>query len=158
MRQKIYIETSVVSYLVARLSSNAIVAGHQAATHKFWQRLDGFDVYVSDLVLQEAGRGDAVRTKERIEALASFVVLDTGDEEKALARDLVYNKAVPEGNPEDALHIATAAMNGMGFIVTWNFSHINNPFTKMLIRQVVENAGFVCPEICSPDELLGEPI
>jgi hypothetical protein len=40
--------------------------------------------------------------------------------------------------------------------VTWNFSHINNAFTRMLIRQIVENAGYVCPELVSPEELSGE--
>ena len=41
-------------------------------------------------------------------------------------------------------------------IVTWNFSHINNPFTKMMIRQTVENAGYECPEIVPPDAFLGD--
>ena len=63
-------------------------------------------------------------------------------------------RAIPASCPEDALHIAT--VNGLDLIVTWNFSHINNPFTRMLIRQVVENSGYECPEICSPDELLGD--
>jgi len=44
----------------------------------------------------------------------------------------------------------------MDFIVTWNFSHMNNPFTKMRIRQTVENAGYACPEIVSPDTFLEE--
>lgn len=45
-------------------------------------------------------------------------------------------------------------VNGIQILVTWNFSHINNPFTRMMIRKAVENAGYECPEICSPDELL----
>ena len=56
--------------------------------------------------------------------------------------------------PEDALHIAVAAIAGMEFIVTWNFTHINSPFTKLMIRQAVENAGCACPEIVSPDAFL----
>ena len=57
----------------------------------------------------------------------------------------------PPEYPEDALHIA-----GMDFIVTWNFAHINNPFTKMKIRHAVENVGYECPEIVSPDAFLGD--
>ena len=62
--------------------------------------------------------------------------------------------AIPKEYPEDALHIALAAINGINVLVTWNFSHINNPFKRMMIRQIIENAGYQCPEICSPDELM----
>ena len=44
------------------------------------------------------------------------------------------------------------------YLLTWNFSHINNPFTRMRIRESVEKAGCGCPEICSPDELLGDDV
>ncbi|MBT6046059.1 MAG: hypothetical protein HOG49_04470 [Candidatus Scalindua sp.] len=56
------------------------------------------------------------------------------------------------------MHIAVAAANGIDIIVTWNFKHINNPFTRMMIRQVVENNGYICPELCSPDEFLGDEV
>ncbi|WP_328983734.1 PIN domain-containing protein [Thiorhodovibrio winogradskyi] len=58
--------------------------------------------------------------------------------------------------PEDALHIAIAAAHGMDAIITWNFKHINNPFVKAKIRQLVEENGWICPEICSPEEFLGD--
>jgi hypothetical protein len=67
---------------------------------------------------------------------------------------IVAGRGIPEEHPEDALHIALAAVNGMDALVTWNFAHLNNPFTRMIIRQIVENEGFSCPEICSPEELL----
>jgi predicted nucleic acid-binding protein len=69
---------------------------------------------------------------------------------------LLKGNAIPEKYPEDALHIAVAARHGIDVIVTWNFKHINNPFTRMMVRQLIENNGFVCPEICSPDEFVGE--
>jgi hypothetical protein len=65
-------------------------------------------------------------------------------------------KAVPVEYPEDALHAAVAAVNGVLFLVTWNFAHLNNPTTRRTIREAVEDAGYQCPEICSPDELLEE--
>lgn len=58
MKQKIYIETSVVSYLTARLSKDIVIAGHQASTYDFWVLLDSYDVYISELVIQEAECGD----------------------------------------------------------------------------------------------------
>ena len=62
--------------------------------------------------------------------------------------------AVPDSFPEDAMHIAIAAVNGIDVIVSLNFKHINNPFKKSEIRRCVEAHGYVCPEICAPDELL----
>ncbi len=73
-----------------------------------------------------------------------------------LAREIIAGRGIPPEHPEDALHVALAAVGGVDFLVTWNFTHINNPFTRMMIRHIVENEGYVCPEIVSPDELLGE--
>jgi predicted nucleic acid-binding protein len=158
MKRKVYIETSVVSYLTARKSGNPIVSGHQESTRELWNRLNELDVFISDLVLQEASCGDEEQARARLDALASFRALEVDDEAKALAKTILAQRAVPDEYPEDALHVALATVNGLDFIVTWNFSHINNPFTRMMIRQVVENAGYVAPEICSPDELLGDEI
>jgi hypothetical protein len=71
-----------------------------------------------------------------------------------LAEKIIAGRGIPEEYPEDALHIAVAAVNGMEVVITWNFAHLNNPFTRMMVRQTVENAGYGCPEICSPEELL----
>jgi uncharacterized protein YprB with RNaseH-like and TPR domain len=76
------------------------------------------------------------------------------DAARTLAEKIIINKAIPEQYPEDALHIALAAINGADIIVTWNFTHLNNPFIRRRVRQVVEKEGYVCPEICSPEELL----
>lgn len=57
---------------------------------------------------------------------------------------------------EDALHIAVAALNGMEFLLTWNFSHINDAFKKFKIVTEIENLGLIPPEICSPEEFMGD--
>lgn len=80
--------------------------------------------------------------------------LDIDEAASSLALKIIEGHGIPEEYPEDALHIAVAAVNGMDVLVTWNFAHLNNPFTRMIVRQIVEDAGFQCPEICSPDELL----
>jgi predicted nucleic acid-binding protein len=156
MKPKIYIETSVVSYLVSRPSKNVITAGHQAVTRDFWDTLRDFDVYISDMVIQEAAAGDETQAEQRLHALMGFPLLEITDGTKSLARALLDGKAVPEKCIEDAVHIAIAAINGIDVIVTWNFKHINNPITRMKIRHVIESNGLVCPEICSPDEFMGE--
>ena len=157
MKQKVYFETSVVSYFVAKKSNNIIISGHQDSTKLMWEKIGKeFDVFISDLVVQESGKGDKEQAQKRLKAIESFSALKVDDETKELAKKLVNGRAIPKEYPEDAIHISLAAVNGINIIVTWNFSHINNPFTKLKIRKIVENQGLVCPEICSPDELLGE--
>jgi predicted nucleic acid-binding protein len=156
MKQKLYIETSVVSYLVARPSRDLLIAARQEATAEFWSKLlsSGFAGYVSTLVHQEAEQGDSEQARTRIGALSPFTVLDIDQEAQALAEEILAAKAVPAEYPDDALHIAVAVVNGMDVLVTWNFAHLNNPTARIKIRQVVENNGYRCPEVCSPEELL----
>lgn len=155
MKQRLYIETTVVSYLTGRATRDLVIAAHQEETRALWPRLLGeFETYISALVYDEASRGDPEAAQKRLDSVKSFPVLDVDDEAKVLASQLVSGNAIPKDNPEDALHIAVAAVNGVDVLVTWNFTHINNPFKRMMIRQVVENAGYRCPEICSPDELM----
>ena len=53
---KVYLETTVVSYLTARTSCDVIVAAHQELTTEWWnQQRQRFNCYVSALVLEEAG-------------------------------------------------------------------------------------------------------
>ena len=157
MKRKVYIETSVVSYYTGRASRDVVIAGHQQSTQEFWLQLSGELLpYVSALVVKEAGRGDPELARNRLEAINSFPVLSTTPEAERLARDILSAHGIPEEYPEDALHISVAAIGGMDLIVTWNFSRINDPFTKMMIRQAVENAGYECPEIVSPDAFLGD--
>jgi len=81
-------------------------------------------------------------------------MLDIDDEARMLAEKIIAKKGIPAQYPEDALHIAVAAVNGIEVVITWNFAHLNNPFTRRMVRQIVENEGYACPEICSPEELL----
>jgi hypothetical protein len=72
-----------------------------------------------------------------------------------LARLLLTQGVVPEGSQEDALHISVAAAQGVDYLLTWNFKHINNAEMKSEISRTVESCGFECPQICSPEELGG---
>lgn len=89
--------------------------------------------------------------------MAPFRMLDAVEKAHALAEKILDGRGIPSEYPEDALHLAIAAVNGLDPLVTWNFAHMNNPFTRMMIRQIVQNEGYRCPEICSPEELLETP-
>ena len=155
MKRTLYIETTVVSYFAARPSRDLLVAGHQEATRELWPSLGTvYDTYVSALVYEEAARGDAEQAAKRLAAIRPFRMLDVDEDARTLAEKIVAGKGVPQEFPEDALHIAIAAVNGIAAVATWNFAHLSNPFTRMMVRQIVENEGYACPEICSPEELL----
>ncbi len=155
MRKRVYIETTVVSYFAARPSRDLIVAARQQSTRELWPKLlSEYDTYISALVYQEAARGETEQADKRLGAIEPLSMLDVDHEAQTLAEKILDGKGVPQEYPEDALHVAVAAVNGIEILVTWNFAHINNPSTRLMIRHTVENAGYQCPEICSPDELL----
>ena len=154
MKRTIYIETSVISYLVADMSENIRIGGHQLATHDFWKSVPEYNVFISDTVVEEASRGDERKVQKRLWAIRNFSVLEIDSKTQELAIKLIREKAIPEKCPEDALHIAVAAINDIEFILTWNFKHINNPFMMRKISDVATNSGYAMPVICSPEEFM----
>ena len=73
---KVYIETSIVSYLTARPSNNLIAAAWQRETIDWWETQKGrFDLYISEVVIEEASRGDASAASRRLAALEGIEVL-----------------------------------------------------------------------------------
>ena len=150
----VYIESSVISYLVARPSRDVVIAARQAITVEWWQsRRDRFDTYISALVEEEISDGDLDAVRLRLDAVADVPSLATTREAQLLATRLVADGAIPESSLEDALHIGIAAAHGMQYLLTWNFKHINNAETKAGIEAVIEQEGYLCPVLCSPEEL-----
>lgn len=157
MPSSVYVETSVISYLTARPSQDVIVAARQAITRSWWQETrQRFEVYISMLVVDEAGAGDADAAAQRAQVMAGLPILELTDSAQALAGQLIEQGLVPKTSAEDSLHIALATAHGMDFLLTWNFRHINNAEMKARIGAAVEAAGYECPVICSPEELGGE--
>ncbi|RKY25107.1 MAG: hypothetical protein DRP83_06665 [Planctomycetota bacterium] len=157
MKTKVYIETSVVSYATARPSRDLIVAARQEITRQRWNRiLTDFDCFVSILVVQEASGGDSEAAADRLAAIADMPVLQIDEKAEQLAELLIVDGPIPEQKPEDALHIALAARDGIEYLLTWNFSHIHNAQMELSIRRIVERFGYQCPIFCSPEELMGD--
>ena len=155
MKERIYIETSIASYLAARTSHDLITAGRQRATHDWWEReRSGYDLFTSAAVLDEAARGDDGAAHRRGEYLSELTLLDVTDEALQLSKGLISSLAVPRQAHVDAIHIAVATVNGMELLLTWNFKHIANPHQWHRIDRVCRLAGYELPVACSPDQLL----
>ena len=74
--ETVYLETSFVSYLVARPSRDLIIAGHQKLSHDWWTyRRPDFNCVISEVVLDEASQGDPSEAAKRLSILADIPVL-----------------------------------------------------------------------------------
>lgn len=157
MRQTVYIETSVVSYLTAQPSRDLIVAAHQQLTNDWWSRKrQDYDLYASQLVVFEAGRGDPEAAQKRLNALKDLELLETSKEAETLASKLLGKKILPQKAADDALHIGIATVNGMNYLLTWNFKHIANAEAREGVERISREFGYEPTIICTPEELLGE--
>jgi hypothetical protein len=155
MMERVYIETTFVSYLTARPSRDLIVAGHQQITHDWWDTRRGdYELCVSQLVLQEAGDGDPQAAQERLDVLATMTMLEIKEEAVELAEELVQTGALPAKAGNDALHIAVAAIHRVPYLLTWNCRHMANATMRAQIESVCANKGFKAPIICTPEELM----
>jgi len=153
--QRVYIETTFVSYLTARPSRDLIVAGHQQITHDWWDNRRGdYDLCVSQLVIQEAGDGDAQAAQERLAVLATMTLLDIKEEAVSLAEALVQAGALPAKAENDALHIAVAAVHRVPYLLTWNCRHMANATMRAQIENVCASKGLKAPIICTPEEMM----
>ena len=156
MASKLYLETTVLSYLAARPSRDLIVAAHQQLTHDWWaDHRHEFDLYASQLVQQEAGAGDPEVAAQRLAFLEGTTLLAITEEALSLADALVRRKAVPKNAAEDAAHIAIACVHGMDYVLTWNCKHIANARLQKAMEAVAIDLGYELPVICTPEELLG---
>jgi hypothetical protein len=157
MKPKVYIETTIPSYLAARPTRDLIVAAHQEITRQWWlERRDRFDLFISQFVVNEAGGGDPEAAEERLRLLDGIAALEVSAEVTSLAELLVARSAVPPRAAADAAHIAVATVHAMDFLMTWNCTHLANAMMTAQIVQVCDAAGYSCPVICTPEELLEE--
>jgi predicted nucleic acid-binding protein len=113
-------------------------------------------VFVSETVLDEAKRGDPVAAKKRIKFLEQFPLLSGTSEVLRLAELYLQKHIVPDKAPDDAVHLAFASAYRITFLCTWNFKHLANAFVLHRLRELNEQQGLFTPQVCTPEELLGE--
>lgn len=155
MRPKLYVETSVVSYLTARPSRDLVTAARQALTREWWEGApEHWDLAISALVIEEAARGDPTAAEHRLQALRDLSSVPIGTDARDLAAALVGSGIVPASEPEDALHVAIATVSKMHYLVTWSFAHLAGPDTKQRLLDGLRTLGHRPPLLTTPEELL----
>ena len=157
MKRRVYLETTIASCLAARPSRDLIIGAHQELTIEWWaHHRQRFEVFISDLVLQEAARGDQTAASKRLVELAGITVLETNEEARELARQFVDRGLIPQKAVEDAFHVAIATAQGMDFLLTWNCRHIANAEIIERLQSVCEELGYEMPTLCTPEQLMGD--
>lgn len=155
MKPRVYIETSIVSYLTARSSNDLRVAANQNTTVEWWEtRRSSFELFISELVIAEASLGNTEFAQRRLQAIENLPMLAVTEAVRALAIALVSEGPIPTKAEMDAYHIAVTAVNGVEYLLTWNCTHIANAVMRPKIEAICRQEGFEPPVICTPQELM----
>lgn len=142
MKPRVYIETTIPSYLTAWQSPQLVMAANQQVTREWWHdRRDEFDLYCSELVVEEASAGDPDAAARRLAAIQDIPLLAGGETTDELARALLTEIPLPAKAAADALHIAIAATNGIDYLLTWNCTHIANAEFRDRMIAVCQSFG-----------------
>ncbi len=155
MKPKVYIETTIISYLTSWRSPQLVMAANQECTRIWWDdERHGFDLYISEAVVQEASGGDPAAAERRLEAIEGLPILRITDGGRQLAKELIGKTPLPTNAQVDALHIAIATLNGMEYLLTWNCRHIANATLRGAMTRICEDVNLRLPIICTPAELI----
>ena len=156
MKPTLYLETTIPSFLTGRPSNNLVVAGKQEVTRQWWEKRKAeYDLFISQLVIDEALRGDPDAAGKRIDAIEGIVSLEIDDEVIQITEKIVEAGVISKKSATDAAHIAVASRHGVDYLMTWNCAHIANAEILGRMSFVVAEAGYYLPIICTPDELFG---
>lgn len=151
----VYIETSIVSYLVAHPSRDPVTLRNQQLTHAWWNtQRERYALFTSKLVVQEAANGDPVMAAARMSYLEGLGLLALDDEITELASLLMKEVGLPQSARTDALHIATTAVRKMAHLLTWNCKHIANPALSHRLGRACRRRGYELPALSTPRDLL----
>ena len=129
----------------------------QQITSEWWDTArQNYELFTSALVIKEASAGNQAAAERRLSVLGDIPKLDVNDQAEKLAELLIIDGGVPASSRIDALHVAVAVVHRIDYLLTWNCRHMSNAVKRPVIRSICLNAGYVCPEICTPTELLTE--
>jgi hypothetical protein len=154
---RIYIETTIPSYLVARPARDLRQAARQQATKEWWElERHSYELFISQIVLDEATGGEAAMAQLRLDSVKGIPLLAISDRAVELAAQFMDAGVLPAFADRDASHIGIATVHNMDILLTWNCRHIANGAIQDKLRRLAGDSGLKLPTICTPEELLGQ--
>jgi predicted nucleic acid-binding protein len=155
--QSVYIETTIPSYYTGKRPRDLVLAARQQLTIEWWdQHRSKYELFSSQVVLDETRRGHPEAAAKREDFLRDILLLDISERVIGVAEDLIVSGIIPRKVSDDAYHIACAGVHRIDYLLTWNCAHIANPHNWRKIRQQLAGHGLEMPVICTPEELIGE--
>jgi predicted nucleic acid-binding protein len=152
----VYIETSIISYMRQKPSTQVVLAARQLLTHQWWNdERSNYQLVASQLVIDEASAGDPTLAAERLHLLAEIPLLPLDPVIADIADEIMSRAILPEKARTDALHIATVAHHRIQYLLTWNCRHIANARILPRIHDVLNDLSIPVPVICTPEEMVG---
>ncbi len=153
----LYIETSIVSYLRQRPSSQVVIAARQLLTHQWWdEKRADYELVTSQYVRDEASAGDPALAAKRLESLDGIPLLPLDPEIGVVAKEIMSRAILPPHASIDALHIAIVAYHRIEYLLTWNCRHIANARILPRIHDLLADLGIPIPIICTPEEMVDD--
>lgn len=152
---RVYLETTIPSYLTSWPSPQVVHAGHQISTREWWENYRArFNLFTSLVTLQEAGSGDWDAAQRRMTSLEGIPLLEITPECELIADAILAARLIPVKADRDALHIGVATFHCMDVLLTWNIRHIANATIRKSLRDLIDTLGYTLPTVCNPEELL----
>ena len=157
MKEIAYIETTIVSYLVARPSRDLVLSAHQQVTREWWENERvNYHCIASEEVAREAMLGDTGMAQARINVLEEVQIVGITAEVEAMAATFMATGALPLTMRPDATHLAAATLSGADYLLTWNCRHLANAHVLRRLQKEAERRGWPLPGVCTPLELMGD--
>ncbi len=155
---RIYLESTIPSYVVARPARDLLQAARQQLTRDWWEfRRGKHQLFSSQLTLDEIGFGETEMAQRRLILMEDITLVESTTEAIDLTRRIMNSRLLPAKAEGDAAHISLATVHKMDILLTWNCRHIANAFILARLRRLTESRGHFAPTICTPEELLQPP-
>ena len=156
-KEKVYLDSTIPSYRASELSENAVTLVRQKITIDWWDKNRGnYDLYISEVVLDEIKEGDTEEAKKRLELVGEASLLRNLPETEETAREYMKYFNLPDKLYRDMYHIACSTIYKMDCLLTWNFTHLANFHMRKQLERFNRKLGFETPQIVTPEELLDD--
>ena len=153
---RVYVETSIPSFCCASRTDAESVA-RKGWTQHWWDfKRQAYEVFTSEIVIEELERGEYPTKKDALSLLESIPILAVEPAISEIVRAYVRHFLMPARPLGDAMHLALASYHKCDFLLTWNCEHLANANKFQHIRRVNSMLGLFIPSLVTPLELLGE--
>ena len=149
---KLYLETTIFNYYF-----DSERDGH-TETLKLFEKIHAGDheAYTSEYTVNEILESAEPKQSKMLSLIEKYeiITLPITDESDEFANVYVSEGIIPPRFRIDGAHIAIASINGLDYVLSYNFKHINRVKTKLLTERVNRKKGYGTVVICTAKEVL----